>query len=90
LRRSAETAGASPQAHAARVTGFSDGATDVAFFAALICAGLNDTSAALGWLERAVDERSGSVRYLKIDPRLAGLRDEPRYRQLIERVGLAP
>jgi hypothetical protein len=44
----------------------------------------------LGWLERAVDERSGSVRYLKIDPRLAGLRDEPRYRQLIERVGLAP
>jgi len=66
------------------------GATDVAFFAALICAGLNDTNGALEWLEHAVDERSGSVRYLKIDPRLAGLRDEPRYRQLIERVGLPP
>jgi hypothetical protein len=30
----------------------------------------------------------GSVRYLKIDPRLAGLRQEPRYRQLMQRVGL--
>ena len=64
--------------------------TEVAFFAALICAGLNDTDAALTWLEQAVDERSGSVRYLKIDPRLAGLRHEPRYRRLMERVGLAP
>jgi len=63
-------------------------ATDIAFFAALICAGLKDTDAALTWLERAVDERSGSVRYLKIDPRLAGLRQELRYRQLMQRVGL--
>ena len=66
------------------------GDTEVAFFAALICAGLNDADAALTWLERAVDERSGSVRYLKIDPRLAGLRHEPRFRQLMERVGLPP
>jgi Flp pilus assembly protein TadD len=64
--------------------------TEVAFFAALICAGLNDRDDALTWLERAVDERSGSVRYLKIDPRLAGLRHEPRYRRLMERVGLPP
>jgi hypothetical protein len=62
--------------------------TDVAFFAALICAGLKDTDAALTWLERAVKERSGSVRYLKIDPRLAGLRHEPRYRELMQQVGL--
>jgi Flp pilus assembly protein TadD len=63
-------------------------ATDIAFFAALICAGLEDKDAALTWLERAVTERSGSVRYLKIDPRLVGLRNEPRYRALIQRVGL--
>ena len=55
-----------------------------------ICAGLNDTDAALTWLEQAVDERSGSVRYLKIDPRLANLRNEPRYARLMERVGLPP
>ena len=65
-------------------------ATDVAFYAALICAGLKETDAALTWLERAVDERSGSVRYLKIDPRLAGLHKEPRYRELMKRVGLSP
>jgi Flp pilus assembly protein TadD len=64
--------------------------TDTAFFAALICAGLKDNDAALTWLERAVERRSGSVRYLKIDPRLAGLRREPRYRRLMERVGLPP
>jgi serine/threonine-protein kinase len=64
------------------------GAADFAFYAALICAGLEDTDSALRWLERAVDERSGSVRYLKIDPRLAGLRNEPRYRALMQRVGL--
>ena len=61
---------------------------DVAFFVALIYAGLKDTDAALTWLERAVDARSGSVRYLKVDPRLAGLRQEPRYRKLMQRVGL--
>ena len=65
-------------------------AHDVAFFAALICAGLKETDAALTWLERAVEERSGSVRYLKIDPRLVGLRDQPRYRELMKRVGLPP
>jgi hypothetical protein len=65
------------------------GARDFAFYAALVCAGLNETDAALTWLERAVEERSGSARYLKIDPRLAGLRDEPRYRKLMERVGIA-
>jgi TolB-like protein/Flp pilus assembly protein TadD len=63
-------------------------ATDVTFFAALICAGLDDKDGALTWLERAVDKRSGSVRYLRIDPRLAGLREEPRYQRLMERVGL--
>lgn len=61
---------------------------DAAFFLALIYAGLKDNDAALTWLGRAVDERSGSVRYLKVDPRLAGLRQDPRYRRLMERVGL--
>jgi Tfp pilus assembly protein PilF len=61
---------------------------EVAFYAALICTGLEDRATALTWLERAVDARSGSARYLKVDPRLAGLRGEPRFRRLMERVGL--
>jgi thioredoxin-like negative regulator of GroEL len=38
-------------------------AKDVEFFAALICAGLKDKEGAITWLERAVEERSGPVRY---------------------------
>jgi Flp pilus assembly protein TadD len=63
--------------------------TDVAFFVALVYAGLEDKDEALRWLERAVEARSGSVRYLKMEPRLVSLRGEPRYRQLMERVGLS-
>jgi len=59
-----------------------------AFFIALVYAGLEQPADALTWLGRAVDERSGSVRYLQVDPRLAGLRDQPGYAALIERVGL--
>jgi adenylate cyclase len=59
-----------------------------AFFVTLIYAGLDEPQEALNWLGRAVDEHSGSVRYLKVDPRLAGLREQPGYRALIERVGL--
>ena len=65
-----------------------DGKAEVAFFVALIYTGLNEKEQALKWLERAVDERSGSVRYLKVEVRLKDLREEPRYRALMERVGL--
>ena len=65
-----------------------DGKVDVAFFVALIYAGLNEKEQALKWLERAVDQRSGSVRYLKVEVRLKDLREEPKYRALMERVGL--
>ncbi len=60
------------------------------FFIALVYAGLGETEESLTFLERAVEARSGSVRYLKMESRLAGLRDEPRYRRLMERVGLFP
>jgi len=65
-----------------------DGQADIAFFAALVDAGLDEPEQALDWLQRAVDNRSGSVRYLKVEPRLAGLRDAPAYRVLMQRVGL--
>ena len=38
------------------------------FFFALVYAGLNDKGNALKWLEKAVEEKSGSVRYLKMEP----------------------
>ena len=60
----------------------------IPFFIALVYAGLNDKPNALTWLEKAVAQRSGSVRYLKMEPRLNNLRNEPRYAVLMKKVGL--
>ncbi|HET9433123.1 MAG TPA: tetratricopeptide repeat protein, partial [Chitinophagaceae bacterium] len=58
------------------------------FCFALVYAGLNDKEKALEWLEEAYKQRSGSVRYLKMEPRLDVLRNEPRYLVLMEKIGL--
>jgi adenylate cyclase len=58
------------------------------FFIALVYAALGDKDQAFGWLGRSVDERSGSVRYLKVEPRLDPLRSDPRFDALLKRVGL--
>ena len=58
------------------------------FFIALVYAGLNDKEKALEWLENAYKEKSGSVRYLKMEPRLQNLRNEPRYIALMKKIGL--
>ncbi|MGH9370214.1 MAG: TPR end-of-group domain-containing protein [Vicinamibacterales bacterium] len=60
-----------------------------AFFFALLHAGLDEKPQALSWLEKAYKERSGSIRYLKVEPRLDRLRGEPRFQELMRRVGLA-
>jgi len=58
------------------------------FFIALVYAGLNDKDKALEWLQKAYEEKSGSVRYLKMEPRLQNLRNEPRYIELMKKIGL--
>ena len=65
-----------------------DPATTDAFSIALVYAGLDQRPEALSLLERAVKARSGSVRYLKVDARLDNLRGEPRFKALLEEVGL--
>ena len=59
------------------------------FFIALVYTALGDKKQALDWLDSAVVKRSGSVRYLVIEPRLDSLRSEPRFSELIRRVGLS-
>jgi tetratricopeptide (TPR) repeat protein len=49
----------------------------------LIHATLGDEDKALGWLARAVNERSGWIAYLRVDPRLDRLHDDPRFRNLL-------
>ena len=58
------------------------------FFFALVYTGLNDKENALKWLEKSYEEKSGSVRYLKMEPRLQNLRNEPRYIALMKKIGL--
>ncbi len=58
------------------------------FFIALVYAGLNDKEKALDWLENSYKEKSGSVRYLKMEPRLQNLRNDPRYAALMKKIGL--
>jgi hypothetical protein len=54
----------------------------------LIHAGLGDRDEALAWLEKAYDERSDYMPYLRLEPMLDGLRSDPRFAALVERVGL--
>ena len=50
----------------------------------LIHAALADDEKALLWLARAVQERSGWIAYLGVDPRLDRLRDEPAFHKLLD------
>jgi tetratricopeptide (TPR) repeat protein len=49
---------------------------------------LGETAPALEWLERAYAERDGTLVWIKVHPRLDGLRSEPRFRELLKRMRL--
>ncbi len=56
---------------------------------ALVYVGLGDKDRAFEWLEKAYNERSGEMSvHLRPDPRMAPLRSDPRYRELLRRMGL--
>jgi len=59
------------------------------FYPALVHAGLDNRDQAFAGLSRAVNERSGSIRFLKIDTRFERLRDDPRFHDLLVRLKLA-
>lgn len=53
------------------------------------CLGLNKKDAALSWLEEAYKQHSNSMIQLKVDPAYDPLRADPRFQDLLRRVGLA-
>ena len=57
------------------------------YYFAVVHAGLGQRDEALRYLERAYEERSTVLAYLRIDPRLAPLRNEPRFIALARRLG---
>ncbi len=58
-----------------------------AYEIALVHLSLGDESAALDWLEQAVEDGSSCVPFMNVDPRWDTLRDDPRFRELLDRVG---
>lgn len=59
------------------------------FDIAMIYIGLGDKDLALQWLEKAYQEHSDQIAYLKMDPRLDPLRSDPRFKDLLRRIRLA-
>jgi serine/threonine protein kinase/tetratricopeptide (TPR) repeat protein len=58
------------------------------FSMAIVCAGLGDTDATLQWLERSFEAREDALVSLLVNPRLDPLRTDPRFENLLRRVGL--
>jgi TolB-like protein/Tfp pilus assembly protein PilF len=55
---------------------------------ALIHIALGDVETGLDWLERASEERSPWVGYMRVDPRLDPVRSQPRFERLLKNAGL--
>ncbi len=45
---------------------------------------------ALAWLGKAFEERHSLLMFLEVDPMLNGLHSDPRFQDLVRRVGLRP
>jgi TolB-like protein/Tfp pilus assembly protein PilF len=56
------------------------------FDIALIYLGLGSKSATFEWLDKAYEDRSTWLTWIKVDPRFDGIRDDTRYRDLLRRM----
>ena len=61
-----------------------------ALFIALVYAGLDDKDQAFTWLDRAYEERFNRLAYLKVEVLWDPLRSDPRFTDLLRRVGIPP
>ncbi len=60
------------------------------FDMAIVYVGLGEKDRAFEWLEKAYAERSFFLTWLKVEPELDSLRSDPRFADLVRRVGLWP
>jgi serine/threonine protein kinase/Tfp pilus assembly protein PilF len=59
------------------------------YYFALLYTGLGEKDLALEWLEKAYDERQPYLYLLKVEPVFDGLHSDPRFQDLLRRLGLA-
>ena len=57
---------------------------------ALVYNGLDDRDDALAWLERGFEQREPKMTFLKVEPKWNNLRGDPRFQDLMRRVGFKP
>jgi tetratricopeptide (TPR) repeat protein len=57
---------------------------------AVVYAGLGESESVFGWLEKAYEERSTWLALVNVDPRFDPFHSDPRFQQLLTRLGLAP
>jgi serine/threonine protein kinase/tetratricopeptide (TPR) repeat protein len=60
------------------------------YFFAAICIGIGENERAMECLEKCYEEHSHWLIYLHLDPSMDSLRDNPRFQNLLRRVGLPP
>ncbi len=58
------------------------------FYVAIIYVGLRENEKAMDWMEKAYQDRSNAVVFLKVDPQLDTLRSNPRFQALLHRLVL--
>jgi len=58
-----------------------------AYAIALIYSGLGDKEHAMAWLQKAYEDRSTAMAFVRTDPELSGLHSDPRFEELSRRVG---
>jgi Flp pilus assembly protein TadD len=55
---------------------------------ALVSLALGDRTASLDWLEKAYEDRNWYMPWIHLDPRFDPIRSEPRFQNLVRRMGL--
>ena len=58
------------------------------FYIAGVYAQLGDKDNAFLWLERAYENRDFFLTFVKVDPQMDPLRSDPRFKDLLTRIGL--
>jgi DNA-binding winged helix-turn-helix (wHTH) protein/Tfp pilus assembly protein PilF len=61
-----------------------------AYYIALIYAGLGEKDQAFVWLEKSYREKADGIIFLKVEPGFDGLRSDPRFHGLLQRMSLTP
>ncbi len=59
-----------------------------AYEIAEIYVGLGEKNLAFDWLQKAIDERSRALVFLKVEPRLDSIRSDPRFNALLKKMNL--